>query len=320
MSIDYELLYRQQVSLGELASISKSWSLFLSAFNTTDRVTKVFDACKAAEKHWIVQPEYAFSEHERPDASFCPDSRNEAEFWAEYVDAAGARFDQGTICIDATGFMRPQLAYLLGLLVRASVAKFHVLYSDPVRYVNQEKTEFTKGPVAEVRQISSFEGVHSPNTEGEDLVIIGAGYEDELIRRVAEDRANARKIQMFGLPSLEPDMYQQNVYRAEAASEAVGAFADRDTLFAPANDPFVTAQVLHDRVELEQSKGSVANLYLSSLGTKPQMLGFALYYLTECQGRAASMIFPYAEFYSQETTQGLARTWQYTIEVPPAAP
>lgn len=315
MALDYQILYRQQVSSDEFAEKSKDWTLFISAFNTSDRVIQVFDRCNSAEKHWVVHPEYNFPDEELPDTCFCPQSRNEAEFWAEYREEAQSKFsEKETVCVDATGFMRPHLAFLMADLFRAGLSRFQVTYSDPVRYVKQEKTEFTKGPVTEVRQVGSFEGVHLPATEGDDLVIIGAGYDDELISRVAEDRSNARKVQMFGLPSLEPDMYQQNVYRAEAAAEAVGALADVDTLFAPANDPFVTAQVIRERVELEKRRGPVANLYLSSLGTKPQMLGFALYYLTECQGTATSLIFPYAEFYSQETTQGIARTWLYTVE------
>ena len=44
----------------------------------------------------------------------------------------------------------------------------------------------------------------------------------------------------MGLPSLRADMYQQNVLRAELASEQVGAGLDGvETRFAPANDPFV---------------------------------------------------------------------------------
>jgi hypothetical protein len=313
---DYTINYRQQVLAEEIAEMSKDWSLFISAFNTSDRVTKVFEACHAREKHWIVHPEYAFGAEVLPESCFCPQSRNEAEFWTEYREQSAVDFSAGVVCVDATGFMRPHLAFLMAMLFDVPMSQFLMVYSDPVRYVKQEKTEFTKGPVSEVRQISGFEGVHVPTTEGDDLVIIGAGFDDELIRRVAEDRDNARKVQMFGLPPLESDMYQQNVYRAEAAAEAVGAFADRDTLFAPASDPFVTAQVLHEKVERERAKAPVANLYLSSLGTKPQMLGFTLYYLNECRGKAASLIFPYAEFYSQETTQGLARTWLYTMEAP----
>src|SRR5580658_4376694 len=42
--------------------------------------------------------------------------------------------------------------------------------------------------------------------------------------------------------------------------------------------------------------------YLSPLATKPQVLGFALYYLTECRNTAASLIFPFCQAYDQETS------------------
>ncbi len=80
-----------------------------------------------------------------------------------------------------------------------------------------------------------------------DLLILGVGYDDELIRRVAEDKTNARKLQVFGLPSLSLTCYQQNVIRAARASEALSSSSDRDLLFAPANDPFMTAQALREQ-------------------------------------------------------------------------
>ena len=312
-AIDYRILYREQVDEVELAQISSSWSLFVSAFSMSDRVRRVYDACRAATKHRVVHSEYGYAPTDLPEGVFLPTSRNEAEFWQEYLDSSQVDLSAGPVCIDATAFMRPHLAFLICLLFDSGVDRFLVVYSDPVRYVEQEHTQFSKSPVTEVRQVSGFEGQHNPATPN-DLLIIGAGYDDELISRVAEDKANARKLQLFGLPSLELDMYQQSVIRADAAAEAVGGLSDVDTLFAPANDPFVTAQVLHDRVERENGKKEISNLYLSPLGTKPQMLGFALYYLTERRGTPTSLIFPYVDAYAQETTQGLARTWLYTME------
>jgi hypothetical protein len=199
-------------------------------------------------------------------------------------------------------------------LFKLGIRRVYGVYSDPVHYTKQEKTEFSKGPVVDVRQVAGFEGIHVPETHN-DLVIIGAGYDDELIRRVAEHKANARKVQLFGLPSLEPDMYQESVVRADRAAEAVSAEAEGDRLFAPASDPFVTAQVLKERVQAEEAKEPLTNLYLTSLGTKPQMLGFALYFLTERAQTATSLLFPYAKEYSRETTQGIARIWLYTVEL-----
>src|SRR3546814_10970317 len=112
---------------------------------------------------------------------------------------------------------------------------------------------------------------------------------------------HARKLLMFGLPSLQPDMYQESRLRIARASEAVGEAADADLIFAPANNPFVTAQELSFAVEAERPSGrGLSNLYLSPLGPKPQVLGFGLSYLRACVGQAAAIHFPYAGRYSRE--------------------
>jgi hypothetical protein len=209
--------------------------------------------------------------------------------------------------------------FLMRWLRGVGVKKFDVLYTDPVRYVHEENTEFTQGPVIEVRQVAGYEGQHVPESGYADLLLIGAGYDHELIKRVAEHKASARKIQLFGLPSLMPDMYQESVLRASQAAEAIGSGAEYNLLFAPANDPFVTAQIIHDEVERERGRGELSNLYLCPVGTKAQTVGFALYYLTECMGKAVSIVFPFAARYQRETTKGVSRVWRYTLEFPQAA-
>jgi hypothetical protein len=315
MSIDYRISYRDQLDLSAVHGRSADWSLFVSAFNTSERVRSVFDQCQATRRYWLAHHEYRFDSTELPDGCVCPTGADEAEFWSEFLTMIGSPdLSQETLCVDITGFMRPHLSFVVAWLFAHGVDRFFALYSDPVHYTKQERTPFSKGPVVRVRQVTGFEGIHRTADTDNDLVVIGAGYDDELIRRIAEDKSNARKVQLFGLPSLEPDMYQESVIRAEKAAEAVGGVADRQLLFAPANDPFVTAQVLSDFVSKEEGRRPISNLYLSSLGTKPQTLGFTLYFLTERAKSPTSLVFPYAESYEQETAQGLARSWLYTVE------
>ena len=73
-------------------------------------------------------------------------------------------------------------------------------------------------------------------------------------------------------------------------------------------------QELRERVGPLLNPG-MSNLYLSPLATKPQALGFALYYLCELAGSAASIIFPFAESYSPETSIGWGRTSLYRLEL-----
>jgi len=141
---------------------------------------------------------------------------------------------------------------------------------------------------------------------------------DQLISQVAKDKDNCRKIQVYGLPSLRPDMYQENILNANQASEALGVDPGNSPKkkFAPANDPFVTAQTLNEiYLELNREK-TITNLYLSPLATKPQALGFTLFYLFECQGKNISMIYPFCDSHAKTTSDGISRIWKYVVEFP----
>lgn len=314
--MDYSLLRRSQFHGNDLNALPR-WDVFISAYNKSQRVTSVFAKVSAGRKDWLVHPEYDFAESEIPaEGAVLGSTRDEAEFWHEYFESVDLQsWPRDTrICVDSTGFMRPHLMLIPRLLRDLGFTRLDVLYSDPLAYESGDETPFTQGAVTEVRQVRGFEGTHIPEGGDDDLLVIGAGYDDELIRRVAENKRSARKLEMFGLPSLQPHMYEENRLQAAKAEEALGPLPSRSVLFAPANDPFATAQELHDRVEGEKSRG-LANLYLSPLATKAQTLGFALYYLCECLGDAASIIFPFAEFYSRETSIGLSRVHLYQLEL-----
>ena len=60
---------------------------------------------------------------------------------------------------------------------------------------------------------------------------------------------------------------------------------------------------------------SVAFTLLCSLATKVQALGFGLFYLTEMETAAASIILPSIESYSRETSTGVGRSWLYPINL-----
>jgi hypothetical protein len=113
-------------------------------------------------------------------------------------------------------------------------------------------------------------------------------------------------------------MYQENVLNAYQASDAVGRNKTFDVsqFFAPANDPFITASTLREIVAERRALGPISNLYLSPLATKPQALGFALFYLGECARTCTSILFPISTAYSRETSVGLSRVWMYTVEYP----
>ena len=319
---EYSIFYRDTVSLGELATAE--YCIFVSGFNPSDRVVRVFEAVGASRKLWVVHPEYGFGScdlpaHHESDIFFGREDQDEAEFCRELLAFAGidGSVDR-RLCVDITGLMRPHLMHLLLLLSRTGIRGFDCIYSEPLSYAQRERTEFSKGGVRETRQVRGFEGLATPDSVS-DLLVIGAGYDDQLISEVAQYKDSATKVLVLGFPSLRADMYQQNLLRVARSSEALGEVPRRWRYFAPAFDPFGTASVLARIADEQIAPAGEGGLYLSPLATKAQALGFALFFVFEGATRSASVIFPFSNGYERETGRGLARTWRYVIEFPSQA-
>lgn len=95
-------------------------------------------------------------------------------------------------------------------------------------------------------------------------------------------------------------------------------FASMDVnIFAPAYDPFVTAQAIRDYLIDQQAKMPFTNIYISPLSSKPQALGIALYYLWEqCHEKNISIIYPQCRRYITENSEGIGCLWRYVMELP----
>ena len=315
--IEYGMFEKRAIDPSALRGLQ--CDLFVSAYNASERVGTVFAEVGAGVKHWVVHREYQFDATTLPHIGqvFSPVG-DEAEFWLDYLSATSMTGNLAglDIVVDITGMLRPHVLTLLRVLQINLVHNVRMLYSEPHGYQKAEKTSFALGAVSRVRQVRGYEGAHNTSTFDGDLLVIGTGYDDSLIRHVADSRALAKKLQLFGLPSLQPQMYQENHLRVSEAAESLGVSSDRDWLFAPANDPFATASVVQRAVRAEAGDPGVKNLYLSPLGTKPQVLGFGLFYLWECFGAAASAILPFSAGYTQESSIGLARVWEYRFDLP----
>jgi hypothetical protein len=319
MSIDYTIFYKSSVDPGSAWSNEQTWDVFLSAYNSTDRVQRVFQEVRARDKYWIVHSEYHFSPQECPTCGIVfegPPSVREDDFVELLLKQHLPDISSSSLCIDISGFMRPHLMFLVRALAYEGVRGFDALYSEPAQYAHREQTEFTQGSVADVRPVAGFEGLHQPSMKAdEDLLIIGAGYEYRLIQHVANAKTNTKKLQMLGFPPLQADFYQENVLNAHRAAEAVSAINEAHPIFAPANDPFVTASVLQETIADQRRKGA-KNIYLCPLSTRPQALGFALYYVYEAREEPISIIYPFATRYARAAATGLSRIWQYRVELP----
>ena len=176
--IDYTILYRTQMARSD--PWTERWDLFISSFNTSERVQWVFDKVQAAEKKWLIHHEYGFDAGESPANSIGPGNCDEAKFMNAVLSNLG-NLQRASVCVDITGMLKPHIMVLLLMIFEMGVRKFDVLYSEPSQYLRQEHTEFSIPPVIRVRPVLGFEGIHTTGTD-RDLLVLGCGYEASLNR------------------------------------------------------------------------------------------------------------------------------------------
>lgn len=322
MSIDFSIFSKQELRGQSALAKLGPWDLFISAYNTSDRVRAVYDHIASPNKVWIIHHEYGLSANEYPsEYHLAPVGIEEASFVKQAFDAISAKLGRDlsalSICIDITGIMRPHLLALLRYCEMRGITAVDFLYAEPARYIEKEKTAFADGSVRDVRQVQGYEGIIDTDTS-RDMLVIGMGYDHDLIAEVAEDKDKAEKIQLFGFPPLRADMYQESVLRSYLASNSLGGTGVQNAtrFFAPANDPFVTAQVLSDIVHRKTAEINPTNIYLAPLGTKAQALGFGIFALAQGKLSRISVIFPFSEKYDPETSEGVGKIWLYKAELP----
>ena len=107
-------------------------------------------------------------------------------------------------------------------------------------------------------------------------------------------------------------MYKENILKIFQVKESIGQSFDKNK-YAPAYDPFVTAQVIDDIIKENPYH---TNIYLSPLSTKPQTLGIIFYYLWNFEKLPLNIVFPYSKTYLPKTATGIKKTWKYTFELP----
>jgi hypothetical protein len=310
--IDYTICYRELLAPNDPNFTYRSFDFFWAALTADERAKALYDKVSAVRKQWVILPEYGFAATEIPSGSYAPaGAGDEAELITSFLDGQ-AISPSSTICIDITGFLAPYLLFLLRALANRGVGSFELLYSEPGKYLDSEETQFSSENVHSVRQVYGYEGTHTTDTS-KDALIIGVGYDHQLLKIVASTKEGARAIQLFGLPALRPDMYQQNILRASRAADAMGRppGEHRDNWLLPAHDPFTTATILSRFFE----EGKFTNLYLCPLATKPQVLGFGIFYINECLGKPISILYPFCNSFPKRTSVGVGRVWAYSAEI-----
>lgn len=313
--IDYSIYYQQELQPDEIDSIAHH-DIFVSAFNSSERVRRVYEQISAERKVWLVHPEYQYTNDELPQnqETVVPTANNEAEQVYVLLESLGP-LDGKNLCVDITGFMRHVLISLIAGLARVGVGRVTVLYSEPESYAKQEATQFSTSTSGSVRTILGMR--QTRNEQAPDALILGVGFDDKLISEVINHKEHMLVYPVLGFPSLSPDMFQQSAVRAaRSAAPALDEAWITKRHFAPANNPFATATVVSEIVRRLDLTGIPPNVYLSPLSTKVQVLGFVLYWILEGKYRGAvSPLLPECETYAQETTIGLKRLWKYDVEL-----
>jgi hypothetical protein len=310
--MDYTIYYKTQHDNVKDGSFS-NYDLFFSGYDCCTRTKTVYNDISATLKIWFIFPQYSDikkEEYANYANIYNEESFEEDSYFANLIEKYSIT-SETKLCIDITGIIRPHLIFLIKLLYFKGIKKIDFLYSEPNHYDAAENTDFTgiTGSVENVKWCSSEN--NSPNVEN-DLLIITTGYDDQLVQKVLQEKIRVKnKYHIIGFPSLQLDMYQESILKLNQTRESIEN--NSHTEYAPAMDPFVTAQVIHDIIG---SHSDITNIYLCPISTKPHTLGIALYYLTNYKDKPVSIIFPYSKKYNIGTAVGIKRIWKYTFELP----
>lgn len=290
---------------------SLQYDVFISVFDGCERTKDAFNKVKASNKHWLVIPQYNQSDDEKPATFLYSSSTNESDYILEVLKSIEIDTDN-KLCIDSTGFIIPHLLFLIQHLKRKGINSFDILYSEPQQYEDAESTEFTKR-VNHTRPIDGYSTV-ARDVDGEDTLIIFVGFNDEMVTNVAREKSLAKHKYLFtGFPSLQADMYQQNLIQLNKSIETIGQ-KHVHYCKAPAYDPFVAAQKMQDIIDKRLKKSNPVNfVHIAPLSTKPMAIAAALVYFNNPDA-PIDIIFPPAEEYNSHYSLGIKRTWRYTIE------
>lgn len=314
MKIHFDSLIDAKEPLG--SSAAHEWDLLISAYNGSGRVQRVFETVRACRRSWWVVPEYGYAPDEVSDlpGAILLSAGSEAE--VVKAGLAGCGFDPSRkerLCIDITGFMRPQILFLMAYLKSVGVRRFDMLYTEPEHYSRRAETRFSIGEDVRVRSVKGYMGGHEGDQSG-DVLILGIGYDHDAIAHVLQAKEHARFIQLHSFPSLSADMYHESILRLDRVRSEKPRIGG-EVHYSSANDPFVVASSLFTALERVNSHAPITNIYLSPLATKPQAVGFGLFFLKHLTTTPASMIYPTCQRYEKETAQGVGRSWVYPIKL-----
>ncbi len=325
----YELMKSFEFYEDNINELSNTdFDIFISAFNNEEMVLNVFNKIKSEEKFWLVLPEYKFTTEETSELV------NTYFFKEEYnslieINCIKNMFEQFNIqdlknkkvCIDVTGFIKPYMIFLIEYLHEfENMDKISIIYSEPKKYEKKGNTPFSKN-ILDVRTIRNFTD-YSGQQRKNDLTIINVGYDHKLVDKVIGDKKPKNKKVLIGFPSLQPDMYQENIVNLKQSMDLNEDLKEDEFIYASANNPYSTARNISNSVTKylnNKSSTKIENISLIPLATKAQTLGMILFFIFEKEKYeekdiSLNFTYPFTERYSSSAGVGLSKVNLYEIE------
>ncbi len=322
--IDYDVFYRESLPILESPLNSEQYDLFVSAYNKSERVTTVFEKINSKDKCWVIHPEYQFDTKTKSsikghkiELHHCGNELAQVNQTLEALNIED--LNKIKICIDCTGFTRSFLICLIVKLGSLKIRSLDVIFSEPISYKDKDDTSFSV-KTGDVREI--FGCAKEADLQHPESLLISIGYDQQQIAHVVNHKESTTPVPMYAFPSLQADMFQQSAYRVSGI-DYINSESNKSSewlsnrLFAPANDPFSTAKKISEYVKEATKRNPVPNIYLSTLSTKAQAVGFAYYWWLEGrhQENVISIVAPECIAYNSDTTIGLSKVWRFTLEM-----
>lgn len=318
MDFSYFYKFRFQ-NHSELNNHIGQYDYFITMYHESDRVKSTSENINANHKICIISQDDAESLLAANITNKCILKSEEGVIELfDYFQSLNIN-NHSSICIDSTGFITPILLTLLRVFssLFPDGISISVIYTEPQYYTLAENTIFSD-LFYEVSQISGYGGIHTSDMSN-DILIIGSGYDFSRVIDVANKKKEARKIQLYGFPAMQPDMFQQNILQSYKAESALGpeCFSNLDlNLYAPASDPFIAAQSIQNFID-NGTHPSFTNIYFAPLSSKPHSLGMAIYYIwNKGWTKPMSIIYPKCKTYNRNCAVGIGKIWLYSFELP----
>lgn len=315
--IDYDIYYRDSLSELDISNL-KNIDIFISAYNESERVGRVYNKIVAKNKFWFIQPEYHFSEKTISNLNniIISNHFDESKQVKDIIDNFDYDLKNKIIYIDCTGFMRHTLVFLIIKLGVIGLKKINIIYSEPISYIDNDNTKFSEL----CREVRAIKGTNFTKEGKKESTIMSIGYDSELMSQMLNAFEGVIFYPLFSFPSLSADMFQQSIIKSSNIQFSnIKNASNHNRNFAPAHDPFSTAKAISILVK-KIKNDNISNIYLSPLSTKAQVIGHTYFWWKEqkelrSSGVNINITLPIPCSYQSKTSRGVGRIWNYTLEM-----